>query len=154
MNSLVNSLVKSIDKQFKDINREMTENEDRPEVRSFPNGIRIRVGQPQNNPKQKKKDNNIMKKNPDVNQLKKMSELPREKAKSNIKRLNDSIVYELSTPGVYSIQDIFVAKIEEGYEIKAIGTKKIYVSSLPLNLPLKKLSLLKNKLLIEFKTEE
>ena len=157
INSMVNSLMKSLDKQFKfldeDSVRKMQKDLQNAEIQSFPNGIRIRVTpQPQKSQKLKKKS--ILEKSPNSIQLKKLSTLPRTKAKGTIKRLNDSLNYELTTPGVDSIEDIFVSKLEEGYEIKAIGNKKIYTNSLPINLPLKKLSLIKDKLLVEFRTDE
>ena len=83
-----------------------------------------------------------------------MSTLPREKAKTNVKRLGDKIIYELATPGVSSPEDIFISKLETGYEIKAIGSKKIYVNSIPINLQLKNYSISKSKLSVEFKAQE
>jgi intein/homing endonuclease len=62
------------------------------------------------------------------------------------------VVYELAASGITSIQDIFVSKIETGYEIKAIGNEKVYVNNIPINLPLSKYSIVKDKLLFEFVT--
>ena len=143
--SLVNNLVKNLDKQFKDT--------ERAEVKNFSNGIKIRIGPPTQQtkaPKQMK----ILDKPISSQQLEKMSDLPRIAAKSNIKRLSDKVIYELSTPGLNSTEDVFVSKLESGYETKAIGSKKIYVNNLQIDLPLKKLSILNNKLLIEFKSQE
>ena len=83
-------------------------------------------------------------------QFEKMNSLPRVKAETKVKRINDKIVYELETPGIESPNDVFVSKLESGYEIKAIGDKKVYVNTLPINLPLKAMSLNKEKLFIEF----
>ncbi|MDO8508720.1 MAG: hypothetical protein Q7S27_03480 [Nanoarchaeota archaeon] len=143
--SLMNNLMKSLDKQFKQMNKGYNGEE----IKSFPNGIRIQIGSSQNS---KKPNKSIFEKAVSEKQLEKMNSLPREKAETKIKRLSDKIVYELSTPGIESPQDVFVSRLESGYEIKAIGDKKIYVNSLPINLPLKSLSLDNNKLLIEFKT--
>ena len=151
INSLVNSLVKNLDRQFKEVDKNLEKEFGRTEVRSFPNGIKIKIGPPV---ERSKSARTIVKKALTSEQLEKMSSLPRAEAKSSVKRLNNKVVYELSTPGVDSPQDIFVSKLESGYEIKAIGSKKIYVNSLPVNLPLKRLSLAKNKLLVEFHTEE
>ena len=52
--------------------------------------------------------------------------------------LIDSVEQELNNP--YKKEDIFISKLESGYEIKAIGSKKIYVNSVPINLPLKQYS--------------
>jgi len=140
--------MRSLDKQFKNADREFTNTE----VKSFPNGIKIRIGPPIPGKRQTKN-------NPTLNhvltekQLKKMANLPRATAKTSVKRIGDRVVYELSTPGLESKEDVFVSKIESGYEVKVIGNKKVYVNSLPLNLPLRKLSILKNKLLVEFNNQ-
>ncbi len=139
--SLVNSLVKNLDKQFKEM--------EKSEIKNMPNGIKISIGHPQT-----KKSPNSLKKTISEEQLKKMSSLPRVPAKTNIKRLSDKVIYELTTPGVESNSDIFVSKLESGYEVKAIGDKKIYVNSLPIDLPLKGFSVDKNRLSVEFKLQE
>lgn len=144
ISSLVNNLAKSLDKQFTDMEK-ISQN---TEVKSFPNGIKIRIGPPINlSPKkaQRKQKNDIT-----DSQIEKISSLPRAIAKSSVKRINDKVIYNLETPGVDSTEDVFISKLESGYEVKAIGKKKIYVNSIPINLPLKRLSLLKDKLAIEF----
>ncbi len=153
INSLMSSVMKSLDKQFKSFDQELEKNFQNAEIKSLPNGIRIKIASP-NFAQKKQKKKSILEKSPNQNQIKKLSSLPRTSAKSSMKRLNNTINYELSTPGVSSTEDIFVSKLEDGYEIKAIGDKKIYVNSLPINLPLKSLSLLNNKLFVEFKTED
>ncbi len=143
--SLVNNLMRNLEKQFKEM--------EKTEVKSFPNGIRIKIGgMPITQKRQTQKL--LPKKSLSDDQIKKMSSLPRTIAKSAIKRLSDKVVYELNTPGLESAHDVFVSKLESGYEIKAIGNKKIYVNSIPINLPLHGFSISDNKLLVEFKTEE
>ena len=150
LNSLVNSMMKSLDKQlqnqFKDAN-EM----DRTEIRTFPNGVKIKISGPFYEKPRKR-----IKANVEIHpeKIKKMSSLPREKAKTNVKRFGDKIVYELATPGVSSIQDIFISKLESGYEVKALGDKKVYVNSIPLNLPIKSYSIVNDKVSVEFLPRE
>ena len=147
INSLVSSLVKNIDKQMKD-----SIADDNTEITQLPNGIKIKINT--NMPKSPKK---VVKQAPrkiSDEQMKKLSELPREIAKSKVRRLSDKVVYELSAPGVESPENIFFSKLESGYEIKAIGKKKIYVNSLPIELPLRGFAIDKDKILIEFKTQE
>lgn len=86
--------------------------------------------------------------------MKKLSSLPRTTAKTKIKRLSDKVIYELAAPGIESPEDIFISKLENGYEIKAIGKKKIYTNSLSIDLPIRGFSLTDNKILVEFKTEK
>ncbi|MBX4212219.1 zinc ribbon domain-containing protein [Candidatus Pacearchaeota archaeon] len=141
--SLVNNLAKSLDKQI----REM----EKTEVRSLPNGIKIKI----NGPLQPAEKKSTPQKEITSAQLEKMASLPRATAKtSSVRRLSDKVIYELITPGVESNQDIFVSKLEQGYEIKAIGSKKIYIKNIPISLPLKKCIVDKNKVLVEFKLEE
>ena len=146
--TLMNSLMKNLDKQFKQIDKDF----EKTEIKSFPNGIKIQVGQFPNQHAKRTQQKSIFQKTISEKQLEKMNSLPRTIAETKMKRLNDKIVYELATPGIESPEDVFISKLESGYEIKAIGTKKIYVNSLPVNLPLKSLSLNKDKLLVEFRT--
>src|SRR3989344_6048934 len=112
--SVFNSLMKNLDKQMK--NNMMNSNKDfgNAEIRSFPNGIGIKIFGPFDMQQRPKKRERIVQK---INneQLKKMSELPREKAKTIVKRLGDKVVYELAAFGINSVEDIFVSKIETGY---------------------------------------
>ncbi len=136
ISSLMNSLVKNLDMEFSNAGKD--------------NRIRIKIGaSPKAGPKgiaQK----TTFKKSISEKQIEKMSSLPRTAAKTKVIRLNDKIIYELDAPGITSPHDIFVSKLESGYEIKAIGDKKVYVNSLPVNLPLKSISMNNNKLLVEF----
>lgn len=150
LSSMVNNMMKNLDKQFKSMDKGV----DNTEVRTFPNGVKIKISGPFGAPKKQVPKRDIMKREIGMDQLKKMSSLPRTQAKTNVRRLGDKVVYELATPGVVSAEDVFVSKLESGYEIKAIGDKKIYVNSLAVNLPLKRYSILKNKLLVEFNAGE
>ncbi len=154
INSMINSMMRSLDKQFQNQFKELEKDFDRAEVRNLPNGIRIKlVGPGQAEPKVKKeKPAAPQRKITDV-QIQKMNSLPRGKAKTNIKRLGDKVVYELDTPGISSAEDVFVSKLESGYEVKVIGEKKVFVNSIPINLPIKRYAIMKNKLLLEFKQE-
>jgi len=156
INSIFNSMMKNLDKQFKNQFKDFEKQMENAEVKTFPNGIKIKISGPFRTPQKRKKSPslNLQPREIHEEQAKKMFTLPREKAKTNVKRIGDKVVYELTTPGVNSTKDIFVSKLESGYEIKAIGNKKIYVNSIPLNLPLKKYSILKNKLFFEFNAQE
>ena len=145
MGSLMNNFIKNIDKQFRDM--------EKTNISQMPNSIKIKIGM---SPQQTKRGSqqSILQRKITEDQMSKMEGLPRTTAKTNIKRLSDKVIYELFTPGIISPQDVFVSKIESGYEIKAIGEKKVYVNSLPINLPLHRFSIDNDKLIIEFKTEE
>lgn len=150
LEQFMNSAMKMLAKELKNT-------ETKPEIRSLPNGIKIRIGTIPNNqiiPEKKQKKQDIFEKSISAEQLQKMSSLPRTEAKSKIRRLSDKIIFELAAPGVSSVNDIFFNKIESGYEVKAIGKNKVYVNSLPVNLPLKQFSIDEDKLLIEFLNKE
>lgn len=153
--TMINSLMKNLDNQMKSQVKDL-DNFGKTEVKRFPNGITIKIsgpGQIVPQTRMKPRTNLSVEREIPSSQLKKMSSLPREKAKANVKRIGDKIIYELSTPGVMSTDDVFVSKLESGYEIKAIGDKKVYINSLPVDLPLQSYSIAKNKLFVEFLAE-
>lgn len=151
INSIMNNLIKSFGNQLKDISENETSN---AHIEHLPNGIKIKIGMPGKMQKINQKPRQPARKQLTEEQMERMAILPRTPAKTNIRRLSDKLVYELSTPGIESTDDVFVSKLETGYEIKAIGKKKVYVNSLPINLPLKGFAITGNKLLVEFKTEK
>ncbi|MEK6934112.1 MAG: hypothetical protein AABW75_04515 [Nanoarchaeota archaeon] len=140
--SLINNLAKTFEQQFREI--------EKTEIRNMPNGIKIRIGIPEQNKTQHQKINKTL----SEEQLKKMSSLPRAAAKTNVRRLSDKIIYELNTPGLMSVDDVIVSKLESGYEIKAISDKKVYVNSIPIKLPLRSFSISDNKLFVEFRVQQ
>lgn len=150
--TLVNSLAKSIDQQIKEMEKtQIQPNIENAEIKALPNGFSIRIGPVpihQAHPQQKPPQQN--KKAISDEQLKKMSSFPRTEAKTKVRRLSNSIVYEMAAPGIESIKDIFISKLESGYEIKAIGKNKVYTNTIPVTLPIKRYSIDPEKLYIEF----
>lgn len=143
--SLIQNVMKNLDKQL------MKELESNANITNTPNGIKIQIGQP---PKKKKQAPKLVKRTVTEDQMKKISKLPRKQAKTNIKRLGDKIIYELNTPGVVATDDVFVSKLESGYEVKALGDDNMYVNTLPINMPIKSVVLEKNKIVVEFSSQQ
>lgn len=143
VNSIINNLMKNLDKQIKEAN---------PNIKNFPSGIKIQIAGPE--VKRETKAKQAPRKAITEEQIERMSSLPREAAKSTIKRLSNKIICELTAPGIQSPNDIFISKLEKGYEIKAIGEKKVYTNSIPVDLPLKGLALDEKKIYVEFNTQE
>jgi len=139
--SLFNTLAKSLEKELSDI-------EENGEIQELPNGIRIQFGA---HPMQKAKQQ-APKKRPGITkeQLTRMAKLPRAEAKRKVVRLNNKVIYELSTPGIKDIKDIIMSRTESGYEIKIITDKKVYTNTLPLNLPIRQVGIKDNKTYVEF----
>lgn len=137
MNSVVQALMKNMENQLGQL--------ENAEIKEMPNGFQIRMG---NQPIRRQKQPTTAKIT--AEQLERMAQLPRTQAASNIKRLSDKVIYELAMPGIKDVKDVFVNKLEQGYEIKAIGPKKVYTSSIPLNLPIKSYSIGEKGLTVEF----
>ena len=146
LNSMINSLMKNLGKQMKDSDFSQGPGN----VENIPNGIRINFGVPAQKQQTKKASKP---KGLTQEQVKRMGGLPRTEAKTEVRRLSDKVVYELKAPGIETVDDIFVSKLEKGYEVKAIGKKKVYVNSLLVDLPLKGYSITKQGLNVEFGLE-
>ena len=69
----------------------------------------------------------------DSKEVEKIRGLPRKEAESNVRRLSDRIVYEVSVPGVKSKENVVISKLENGIEIKAYSNDLCYVKTIPLN---------------------
>jgi hypothetical protein len=87
--------------------------------------------------------------------LEKSKKLPRKEAKSSIRRTSDRVVYELSTPGLSSLNNVLINKLEDSLEIKAYTEKVVYCKLLPAKLPLVQYSInpSEGKLILEFKAQ-
>ncbi len=153
LNSLINSMMKSIDQQFRQANTQ-NNNIENASIEHLPNGIKIKIGMPANQQISQPKPKQAKKKEITQEQLERMSKLPRAEAKSKIKRLSDRIVYELAVSGLESPEDVLISKLEAGYEIKAIGKKKVYTNSIPVTLPLRGFSFNDKVLSVEFKIQK
>ena len=124
------------------------------EIKPMRNRFSIRIGPKTTNKNiEEKPKAATSRKGPSQEQMRKISTLPRKSANTNVKRLGNKIIYELGMQGIKSPEDIFVSKLENGYEIKAISDKHVYVNTIPLDLPVKTFKLEKDKISVEFKTE-
>ncbi len=85
--------------------------------------------------------------------LKRFAKLPKKEPLTNMKRYSEGIVYEIDIPGVESINDVIISKLESSIEIKALAKDKVYSKLLPINLPIKKYNLLDNKLILQLSSE-
>lgn len=116
-----------------------------------PENIKITKGQiKEEGPKKKLFMNTFSEQN-----QKKFAELPKKEPPTNIRRLSDKVVYELEIPGVESLENVSIAKLETSIEIKAIAKDKAYKKLIQIDLPLKRYKLDNQKLILELgvKTE-
>ncbi|MFH1308349.1 MAG: zinc ribbon domain-containing protein [archaeon] len=173
-NKLFNSLVKELDKQFKELDKEMTHEIKEKKVKKpqqFPNnsGISIKIStstgkQPEINisgfgPEFEKIKDDIEEK-PVIRahitdeQAKKYSKLPKKEAMTKVRRLSNKIVYEITLPGVKSLKEVIINKLENSIEIKAFSKDSAYFKLLPVNLPLVDYKLQDEKLILELQTNQ
>jgi len=85
----------------------------------------------------------------DQEKIKEFSKLPKKEPSANIRRLSNRVIYELDVPGVNSVKDISIIKLENSIEIKAIAKDIAYQKVIAIDLPLKKYKLEKEKLILE-----
>ncbi len=147
ISSVMKKLMKSFASELGSANNNDFEN---AEIQSLPNGISIRVNSMPNKKAQSPKKQQCKNRELTEEQIKKISKLPRVSAKTNVRRFSDKVIYELAAPGIKTVDDIFVSKLENGYEIKALSDKKLYVNTLSVNLPLKKYMIENDKIFFEF----
>jgi hypothetical protein len=84
-------------------------------------------------------------------QTEKFAKLKKVMPESRLKRIDDKIIYEIELPGVESLKETSIVKLEDGIEIKALAEKKAYLKRVPLTLPILNYSLSDNTLVLEFK---
>lgn len=78
--------------------------------------------------------------------------LPKKEALSKIKRLSDKIIYEIETPGIKDRSQISIKNLEKGIEFKAYTKKICYTKNIPLKLKVDNYNVIKDKVLLEFKS--
>ena len=162
----VKMLEKELEKEFKNQNQNVGINENQNQNPIFPqrtnfeiiiNGKRInpenirfsqKVLHPsENSNKQKKKTIPKM----SSESMKKISKMKKKEPSTNIRRLSNKVIYEIDIPGVKSMEDISIIKLENSIEIKALAEdkKKAYSKLIPINLPITNYEFSDGKLILE-----
>ncbi len=85
--------------------------------------------------------------------LKKFAELPKKEPKTSVKRLSNTVIYEINMPGVKSVEDLSIVKLENSIEIKAVAKDKAYFKLIPVNLSILDYGLEKGKLILELEAK-
>jgi hypothetical protein len=85
----------------------------------------------------------------DESSQQKFLKLPKKEPSTNIRRLSNKVVYEIDVPGVESIKDVSIVKLENSIEIKAIAKDRAYSKLIPIDLPIRNFKLDNNKLVLE-----
>ena len=83
--------------------------------------------------------------------LKNSLNLPRKEAKTKLTRTAERVVYELETPGIYSLNNVLVNQLENSIEVRVYTKKAVYFKTILVKLPLMQYSIKEDKLVLEFK---
>jgi hypothetical protein len=161
---LFNSLVKELDNQFRQLDKDIGKEKSKQNKFQRSGGIsisisssgneapRIKVGSFGNIPEFRQQEEKIKKEFKtelsDEN-IKKLSTLPKAEPSTNIRRLANKLIYEINMPEVKSIKDVSIIQLENSIEIKAIGKDKAYFKLIPLSLPIRKQKFENGKLFLE-----
>ena len=161
LNTIFNSLLKTLNQEFNQLNKDMN---NQPTFKSKPNskGLSISIStSPNQKPqirvdefgkKQKKEKAETVIILPE-NELKKFKELKQEEPETTIRRLADSIIYEIKLPGVKSEKDLSIKKVGESIEIRAISKNKAYLKTITINLPITNYEFSKSNLILELEAK-
>mgnify|MGYP002639061680 FL=1 len=161
LNLILNSLMKNLDKQFKDLDSEIDENRSQNNPNTKKSGVSISISTipgktPQvkinsfGNEQESKQIKNITKPTKKLpSKTINTSKLSKKEPISNIRRFADKIVYEIQLPGVKSMKDVSIVQFENSIEIKAITKDKAYIKLIPIGLPIMNYELEKGKLVLE-----
>jgi HSP20 family molecular chaperone IbpA len=145
MGKIMNSLVKQLESQLG--------NMDIGNLEGMPKNVKIRVargpgmGQVVEERAEKKMEM------PAVSDAEneRRSELPRVEVESKVRRLADSIIYEIDTPGVKKKSDIVLTELATGLEIRAYSKDKCYVKFIPLKVEVVRYSVEREKVIVEIR---
>ncbi|MCK9595762.1 hypothetical protein M0R19_01080 [Candidatus Pacearchaeota archaeon] len=162
-NSLFNSLMKNLSKEFDEQLNANHFGEEKKTGKIKKDGISISISTfgtgapkikvtPLGNSQKLKEEKDIVKfksTNFTKEKIKEFLSLPREEPRTDIRRLSNRVIYELEMPGVKSIEDVSIIKLENSIEIKAVSKKKAYAKVIQISLPIKNYNLSEGKLTLE-----
>ena len=145
MNKIMNSLVKQLEGQLG--------NMDLGDGQGMPKGIKIRVarGPEMNQVVQKVPENKIEVSSVSNEENNRRMKLPKVEGESKIKRLADTIIYEIYAPGVKKKEDIVLTELATGLEIKAYSRDRCYVKFIPLKVEVVEYYVEKEMVVVEIK---
>jgi len=153
INKLLGNALKMLENEMqKEIKKERKEPINKTNFQLFINGKRINL---ENNPmliqqkEAKKPPEKIPLDSFSKDKSKKFSNLSKKEPLTKIRRLSNKVIYEIDIPGVKSLKDISLIKLENSIEIKALGKNKAYYKLIPINLPIINYNLDDSKLILE-----
>lgn len=81
----------------------------------------------------------------------KRKNLEKVEAVSNVRRLSDRIVYEITVPGVKLKKDVVISRMENGIEIKAYSDEKCFYKTIPVKVDILRYYIKDDVLFLELK---
>ena len=164
MNKIINKAMKELPTIMKSMEEQMNSEIQNPnnnpnQKPNFPNSnmkIKFMVNGkevPINKPTQQTEPQKIQPRQISEEKIQQIAKLPRKEPKTKMKRLSETLIYELSVPGVKDVQDILINQLENSIEIKAISKEKLYSKTININLPIIRYTLIKGILIIEFQAK-
>jgi len=165
-NMIFNSLMKDFGSQFKTIEKELRNNLEK-DSKSTKKGISISISTSGNSPPKIKINNlngepikQVTREPPKRKREKILStlseektreflSLPQEEPLTKVRRLSNKVIYEIELPGVKSLKNISIIQLEKSIELKAISKGKSYKKIIPIDFPIQKYKLSKEKLILE-----
>ena len=141
LDKIMNTLMKQVEKQFSEV-----------EGAGVPRGFKIQIstGKPKIEkvaPRQERMEGVFI----SQEESERRKSLPKEDAKSKIRRVGDSIIYEIFAPGIKSEKDIVITKLEESIELKAYSKDKCYCKTIPLKVEIIGYTVSNDKVFLELK---
>jgi|SRR3989344_4939555 len=165
LETMFNILVKELDKQMVELDKELVKESKQKKTKQNVSGMSISITTMNNRPeiqitsfgKPQQKTQTVQ---PAVHEilsddkLKQIVKLPKEEASTSVRRLSNKVIYEVNMPGVESIDDISIMQLENSIEIKALAKQKAYFKVIPVNFPLHRYGLRNEKLILELRANE
>jgi hypothetical protein len=164
LNMLLKPLMKELTKQMGELDKEIRREGDKNPGRAARSNFSISFGTPggkpikidnfgeqrakQVVPQRGKKVLRLPKVSED--KLKKIKKLEKNEPDTNVRRLSDRIIYEISLPGVGYIDDINISNLENVIEVKAFLDELVYEKNIEISLPLINYSFGEEMLVLEF----
>ncbi|MDP3992168.1 MAG: hypothetical protein Q8P79_01515 [Nanoarchaeota archaeon] len=169
LNALFNSLMKNLNSQMKEFDREKNQSKEQ-KVSKKSGGISISISTSGDKPPEikvksfgnipefKEREGQIKNKTEKIklpsSESGKFAGLPKKEPETDIRRFSNKVVYEIKMPGVKSLEDISLIQLENSIEIKALANKKVFYKIIPINLPIKKYNLSQGVLTLELDSAE
>ena len=77
--------------------------------------------------------------------------LPKVEVESKVRRLSDTIIYEIETPGVRKREDVVLTELATGIEVRAYSSDKCYIKFIPLKVEITGYYVREEKVIVEMK---